>query len=610
MFQVPFLFGLTLASTLALMLVNVDLTSASCLVFFVRDVLHAIAGQEALAALLFLALAWLYVRFTFAPDVWKRGDRWRVSLLALAFAAVSALGAVYRADDGLLAGFFHWHHLLLLALKAAGFFALFFVGMKALLFSLQGAARKISFAKQAEPRAIRRCFLTAWVLIACAWLPSFLAHFPGTITADGGRVLQQYFGEIMLTSDHPLGYTALLGSVVALGSWVGGDWFGIFLYTLFQWVFLLSVMAWTVAELKREGFPALFTIGLTAFYALGPMSMLSGTAIIKDIPYAAAFLAYLVMLTKAFLHPKEAWQSKRWWLGYTVFSLLLLLLRHNGLMVILPMSLVLLCFFQHENKPQKHLRHGLILLPMVVMLAFNQWVVPRYAFVVESAPDTLGITIQQTARILKNDPASVSAEELAAIDQVLEASQLADAYSPHQSDPVRKLYRYFNNHTKADVLAYSKVAAKLAIRHPITAMHAACSLSLGYLDLFDVQYTNCNAGIYDTSPKYPKSIQLEASAGFSALQDRLRGFEEVYLSLPLVSQLKSVGLYTWALFVLWFLIRRTKERKLAWLLVPMLMTLLACLLSAGFAGGSRYAFPMVFAVPYVGCVLLRRGLAE
>ena len=78
------------------------------------------------------------------------------------------------------------------------------------------------------------------------------------------------------------------------------------------------------------------------------------------------------------------------------------------------------------------------------------------------------MAIQQTARILRNEPDSVSPGDLAVIDRVLEADRLGSAYAPHQSDSVRKLYRYFNGHTPSDVFAFAAVAARLS-PHPLTA---------------------------------------------------------------------------------------------------------------------------------------------
>ncbi len=601
---------LALAGTLALLLVNTDLSTADCFLFFVRDVLNATAGHEAVAAVFSLLLFALYARFTFAPCAWRRGDRLKLCLLAAFFALTSSLGAVYRADDGVLAEFLSPYHLLLLAGKASGFFALFFTGMKAVLLSLPKAVKRVAFRPAPSRAAVRRSFWIAALCIGCAWAPSFVANFPGSVTADGGRALQQYFGEIAATADHPLAFTGLAGALVRFGAWVGGPLFGVFFYTLLQWLFLLGVMAWTVSELKREGFPTAFCATVGALFALQPASMQTGTAVIKDIPYSAAFVGYTLLYARAFLHTEEAWRSRRWWAGITVFSLMVLLLRHNGVLAVAPATAVLVFLFLRRLRRRGWARYGLLAAPLAALLLFNGLVVPKAAIPVESAPDVLGVSIQQTARILKTDPESVAGNDLAAVDRVLEADGLADAYVPRQSDSVRKLYRYFNGHTQADVRAFAATTLRLALARPLTAFHAFASLNGGYLDLFDATYSNGNSQIPQTSPKYPANLHFTLPAALTDLQTRLFSFEEAYRSLPLISQLKSVGLFTWAMLAAWFLVARTRERGLAWLLVPSLATLLACLLSAGFSIGTRYAYPMIFTLPYLLCVFARAVLND
>jgi hypothetical protein len=58
------------------------------------------------------------------------------------------------------------------------------------------------------------------------------------------------------------------------------------------------MMAWSVAELEREGCPKVFGCALTVLYALLPLSMQAGTAVIKDIPYAAAFLGWVLLTAR------------------------------------------------------------------------------------------------------------------------------------------------------------------------------------------------------------------------------------------------------------------------------------------------------------------------
>ena len=340
---------LALAGTLAILLVHTSLTDAGCFLYFVRDVLAALAGREALAALVFVLLAGLYRRFARAPYSWRRLERLKLFLLAAFFAATSTLGAVYRADDGVLSGFGTPFHLLLMAGKMIGFFSLFFIGMKAILLSLPAIAQKAALQEGVERGAVRRCFLLTALCLACAWAPWFLAHFPGTVTADGGRVLQQYFGEITPTADHPVAYTFLAGFLVRLGALLGGSLAGILCYTLVQWLLLLAAMAWSVSELRREGFPPLFRYAVTAVYALHPAIAQTGTAIVKDIPYVTAFVAY--MLVTVSVSPSAGMLAFPGLVGgLRGFSLLILLLRHNGVLAVVPMTAVLAVRFTARTR--------------------------------------------------------------------------------------------------------------------------------------------------------------------------------------------------------------------------------------------------------------------
>ena len=94
--------------------------------------------------------------------------------------------------------------------------------MKALLVSLPKAASRWDVPSAASPTAVRRAFLSAWIILVLVWLPSLIARWPGVVTDDAARALQQFTGQIMPTSDHPQAYTLLLGAIVWLGAQIGG----------------------------------------------------------------------------------------------------------------------------------------------------------------------------------------------------------------------------------------------------------------------------------------------------------------------------------------------------------------------------------------------------
>ena len=602
------LFAMT--GTLALMLVNVDLAQSLSLQALTHDAFSALSGREIWAALLCIGLIVLYQGCVFKPFVWLRGDRLKLIVLSLLFAAAASLGAAYRADDGSMAAFPNQFHLLFLSLKAFGFFSLFLLSMKWLLLHLPKIAPISLPSVPSHRQAVHREFWIAWAILMLLWIPAFLAHFPGSLSADAGRVLQQYTGEIAWTSDHPPTYTLLLGSLVTLGAHIGGDAFGLFLYTAVQTLFLSFAMAYSISALHQEGVPSPVRHCLLALYAFLPMAMDNAVNIIKDIPYAAAFLLFCVLTTRALLHTEESRRSLRWWLGYGFLSLSILLLRHNGILVVFPTALVLFVRYLKLSTHRQRWLQTLLFLPVVLAMLFNSVLVPRFAYQPESTPDTLGITIQQTARILKNSPQDATATDLSVINRILQADILGASYSPKSSDPVRKLFRYFDDHTTADVVAYLGIWAKLCTIHPLTAFHAAWSLNGGFLDPFDTTNIAVGKMLDATSPKYPHAFNFVLPEGITALQERLLNLEAIYRSLPFVSWLQSVGWFIWLGFITWYLISRTSKKALRWTLLPLFMTLFACLLSAGFVSGSRYALPIVYTSPWLLCALLPTITAE
>ncbi len=597
---------LSMAGALALLLMDVDVAAGAPITLYLRQVLESLAGGPVLHALVFALLVWLNARFMVRPFAWRRGDRLKLTLLAAVFAAI----ATASVDGSTADTFLTPAHALLLCAKALGFFAMFWAGMKALLLSLPQLANALRPQPAPAARAVRRGFLLAWGLITVAWLPAVLARWPGALTGDGGRVLQQYFGEIIVTSDHPLAYTWLTGMLASVGRLLGSDNAGLFLCTLVQWLGLSAAMAWVAASLHREGFPKAARFAVVAVSALSPLAMGSAAVIIKDVPYSAAFVAFTVSFSRAALHPREAMGTWKWRVQYAALALCVLLLRHNGIVSVLPASLYLLVRFVRAGRRGRAFTAAALAAPLAVLWLFNSLVVANVAFHVDSTPDLLGVPIQQTARILRSYPAEATPARMATIDRVLEADALASSYYPAHSDGSRRLYRYFNGHTGADVLAFTGVWAQLTARHPLCAAKAFWALNGGFLDPLNEARSVSTGMMAKDSPKYPTTLSIAHPESLAVLRQQLLAAEELYARLPGISLLCSIGVYVWLLWILWYLVRRTRGRGAAWLLLPAMATLATCLLSAGYAVGIRYALPLAFTTPYLLCLLGRAVLAD
>ena len=590
-------------SALSLTLIDVDVQVADCTLFFVRDTLLSAQGGALTAALLWGLLVAFYRKWLFAPHAWKRFEKAKTVLLAGFFACVLSLSAAYKQGDAALENFTAYTHLMLLLAKACGYLPLLYTALKLLL---KWLSRPMRLTASVDPR---RVFWLSFAAMLLCWGVSWLARYPGAITSDASRVLQHYYGEAVTTADHPYAYTLLLGLFTQVGLWLHQGNLGVALFCCFQMAFLAAMLALTLRDMARAGWRPGVLIGVGCLYCFVPLYSIYASAIIKDSLYSAVFVGYMLVLWRAFDNPRSAAQRPGWWAGLIASSALLLLLRHNGKMLVWPMSVVLaVLLFRRAGIGRRVWKLLLIAVPVVVVGLFNALIVPLKALSVDSTPDVLGVLIQQTGRILRDHGEDVSESELASIDRLLHLDQLE--YEPSLSDSLRKEYRYFEDITLEDKLSFAGTALSLGLRHPLTAFHSFWLLNGGYLDPLSDGTTYYARMTPASSDKYCRTLGAEQPAWSVALGERILEVETIWRSLPPIRLLCSIGVYVWGLLLLFFLLGRMDRRAWRWLLLPMLMTLVASLLSPGYAACTRYAFPIVYALPYAALMLGGRLLGR
>ncbi len=592
---------MALATTVAVTLAQVDAQAGSGMAAFWRDAL-AQGGLDALSGAVIWALLTAFYCLPL-PCAYRRGDRAKLTLLSLLFSAVLTLGPVYRQGEDALIGFLYPYHLLLMAVKLCGWTPLFWRAMKWLLRRMD-KPRAVA-APIADTLRLRRVFLLAWAALLLCWLPMWVARFPAALNNDESRALQMLYGEAAFTDDHPYGYTLTLGAFLWLGRALGGASLGAALFAWAQAVFLSGALAYTVRELARLGTPRWARLCACALYALCPLTAHFGFIVLKDILYSAAFVGYVITLCRALEEPEGCWRRRSWAASWVAFSLMLLLWRHNGKMVVYPTSLALLLLCWRGAGVQKRaLRAGLLAAPIAAAALFGALAVSPNAIHVDNGANVMGVSLQQVARVVCYDSEGVSASEREAIDRVADFERVGAEYSLRTSDPARRAYRYFDPPTLRDWAAYTKAWLAICARYPLSAFHAAYGLNGGYLDPLADGTAYIDETQAPESDKYVRTLALTHPEWTRPLRARLNEAEALWRALPPVALLSHVGTYVWGLMLLLFLIRRTKQKRLAWLLLPSLMTLAACLLSSGFGSGGRYAFPIAYTLPYLACMLL------
>lgn len=450
------------------------------------------------------------------------------------------------------------------------------------------------------------CFVKVFLLLLLLWLPVILLSYPGNICYDVIGQIEQGIGRTPYSAHHPLLHTLLVGGLVELGHRLFRSYeIGLFVYILVQALLLAAALATSAAWLARQNFrrgrishPILLL--LLGIYVCSPMYSNMVSTAIKDIPFVAFVIWYVIGLAEVWLH-RERLKQPLFVTGFLLVQILMSLLRNNGFYVLALTGLVLCVAWWKESDRKARLRNAflLFLIPVLLSKLLSGLLLTGLSAKEGSAAEMLSLPFQQTARFLQLYRQELSEEERTAIEAVLgDVDDVALSYNPKLADPIKQLY-YEQKEvtgreaTGKELVQYLKAWAGGFFKHPGVYLEAFFAHVYGW---FDPQVSN--------APRYEAESDLFPSPGLFTGADKVLVF--VYRLADRVTPLgllQNVGAYTWALLLLCGYVCR-KNRKMAVLLVPLLVSLLICLVSPCFYLHPRYAYPYMFTLPFL------YGLAE
>ena len=441
-------------------------------------------------------------------------------------------------------------------------------------------------------------------LFALCWLPYLAAFYPGTVIWDMGEMIAQFFGERELTTWHPVFTTGVFGGCVWLGRLLGSDNIGTFLFTLLQTALLAYALGASVHAMRRFGAGRAAQAAAICFFALTPIFASFAQAVGKDTLYAALLLLF-TLRTLLLLREPSSLDARRA-IGYGVTALLTCLVRSNGVYVILPTALATV-LVAARGKPR---RLAAIALGAAIAcaLVFSSVLLPALGVKDETASGLYSVCFQQSARTLRDHADTVTADEYAAIDAVLDAERLPALYEPGISDPVKFTFRQYGQGAAAEKTAlapYRDAWLAMLGKYPVTYLEAFVAGNSGYYTLIpkidSARTYNYQGGIrfvFETyslgdDPRLLHTTQLPALAKARSL---LAAYARGWRHIPLLQLLLGCGVYTWALVAAGLsLARRKRWRELVGFL-PALLSLGVCMLSP-VNDYFRYFLPIVAMTP-------------
>lgn len=513
--------------------------------------------------------------------LWTAGYTWQTVLISLVFGSALgiALGAVfYRLADRRRQG------------------------------------REKEAVRSVSPRIV---FWGSLVLILLAWLPAYLAYYPGICAYDFPIQLGQTQSGLYI-DHHPIAHTLLIKGAVTFGRQVLGSVnAGIAALSALQMIFLAGAMAWGLSSLKRMRVSGGYLVLLLLFCMFYPFCWYMSISITKDVVFSGFALMFVTALSAALLEGRDQFRPGRQDILLAVSGIGMILFRTNGKYAFL----VLLFFLGAALLAGKgrRLLWGRLLVWCGAAFCVGNILLALLFSATEAQQgdrrEMLSMPIQQLARVmiyhggvnvLPEDDGGMDEKDRALINDFL-LDEAYRFYRPDISDPVKR-------HTNTYVVRYRtgeflSTYVRLLARYPGDFINACLALNAGYLYPGDVSHAHVNEEEGARNKGYVQTRWDEESmSGLGIFKDSKweslhRHMEEWaeenrYLEWPVLKYLFVPGtcLYLYLLLFGWLMIRRRFR-----LCMPLAFVLGYYLtLFLGPTVQLRYLYPLMLALPFSG----------
>ena len=444
-------------------------------------------------------------------------------------------------------------------------------------------------------------FLFSLIVMLLFWLIYMIAFYPLILSKDPSFQIKQFFNvktkyidyviplsdKVNLTNHHPVFHTMLLGGSIKLGRLLGSDNLGLFIYAIMQSITLASSLAYTIYYLYKKKKSLVLSFILLMIYSLVPMFPFYAMSAVKDTLYTAVIIFFVITLF-TILDDKEIKTSK--YVVLLLLSILLYLLRNNGIYVVVGTILVLAIY---RRKEFIYLT-AVLLFVISTYISYDKILLPALKIPAGSIRETLSVPFQQTARYVKEHGDGIPLEDKKKIDKVLEYDTLKDRYNPNLADPVKNKYNKYT--TKKELKDYFGVWKKELLKHPDTYIEATLNNTFGYF------YPDTSNWYIYSGKNNNKLITEDNLVNYhynklAPLRIVLSVYGIIFPYIPLIGLISNIGFSAMLLLTIIVYLLISKDRKYIIAMLPSLLSLAICFISPANTY-FRYSMPFTFLIPF------------
>lgn len=442
-------------------------------------------------------------------------------------------------------------------------------------------------------------FIFSFITIIICYLPYLIAFYPSILCNDPVNQIKEVMGihtrymdsvilldpNMTITNFNPVLHTLLLGGCFKLGYIIGNVNIGLFLYTIIQMTVLVSIFAYSIYYMKKEGISNKLLYITLGIFAIVPVFPFYALATVKDTLFSGFILLYVIKLYDIIKNE----QTTKKYVSLFLIAILVILFRNNGIYTILLSMPFLLLGVKEKRKP--------IIITFIAILLFNfgygKILLPSLKISNTSIREALSIPFQQTARLVKYRGDKIEKEDVEIIDYLLDYETLGSRYKPEISDQVKNEYN--KEATAEDLKKYFGVWFKYLLRYPVDYIDATISNVYGYF------YPNTSKWYF-----YSKFNTRLGEAGYedysyNGLKNSRRAlilFGNVFPYIPIIGLFLNIGIVVWIYFIMFGMLLVNRKSKYIPVLLPAFSLILVCIASP-VNTYFRYAQPFVYSLPVI-----------
>lgn len=472
------------------------------------------------------------------------------------------------------------------------------------------------FSAWLQNRSGVQIFFGSLLLLLLAWLPVYLAYYPGICAYDApvqtGQIMEHYYFD-----HHPIVHTLFLQGMLWLGSHIFGSVnAGMALYTAVQMFLLAGSMAYGMLVLHRRKIAAGWQLAIQILGMFFPFHWYMSVSMTKDTVFSAFLLLQLVCLTDLLWEDRNSWRPGIRDLFYALGTVGMILFRNNGkyaMIVLLAFAFLMFCFGKKARK-----LWGRLLVVSGAAVCVGLFVLSAVFSATHAEQgdrrEMLSMPIQQLSRcmiyhggigVLAEDDGTMDVADKALINDFILDEAYRD-YDPGIADPVKR-------HTNTYVVRYRsgefiRVYLHLLGNYQGDMINAALATNAGFLSPFDTTHADVNrvegrAGLSYVQTRWEEDTLngrgIYKDSKWPWLFDRLENWAEnnSYLRIPVLKYLFVPGSYLW-LYLALAAVLVIADRKRFCLPLAIVAGYYGTML-LGPTVQMRYVYPVMLALPYL-----------